>query len=278
MVVEPMNDSFTLHNGEAIIVDQYGDVTSNVTERPITLVALHGLGGGGYFFADIAQALAFRGPVICPDMPGSGRSPRGDRPISFHRFADAIVQLIQQKTSGPVALMGHSMGTIVALMVYARIPDRIASMIFVGGLPAPLPEAQARLRNLAALARSEGMAAVARVVVAVVFASGSLHKIPDKVALFQQRLAQSDAESYAQTAEALAAACATEVVSRVRIPCLCVTGAHDRYAPPATVRAFADSIPLAVYKELAECGHMPFFETPGAFNDAVQQFLNGGRS
>src|SRR5437763_6731599 len=122
-----MNESVTLDNGEALSFDQYGVVSANSTDRPVTLVALHGLGGGGYFFAGIAQSLAFRGPVICPDMPGSGRSPRGERPLSFDHFADAIVQLIERKTSSTVALMGHSMGTIVALKVYDRIPDRIDS-------------------------------------------------------------------------------------------------------------------------------------------------------
>jgi 3-oxoadipate enol-lactonase len=268
-----MNDSLTLDNGQAIGLDKYGDVTSNGTERPITLVTLHGLGGGGYFFAEIAQSLAFRGPVICPDMPGSGRSPRGERPISFDRFADAIVQLIERKSSGPVTLMGHSMGTIVALKVYHRIPDRIASMIFIGGLPAPLPDVQVRLRNLAALARSSGMAAVAQAVVPVVFAPQSLDAIPDQVAMFQRNLAQSDAEGYAQTALALADASAADVVPRVRVPCLCVTGKYDRYAPPAPVRAFADSLSLAVYKELPHCAHMPFFETPNALRDIVQTFL-----
>jgi len=151
---------------------------------PITLVALHGLGGGGYFFSEIERSPAFRGSVFSPDMPGSGHSPRGGQPISFDHFADAIVQLIERKTSGPVTLMGHSMGTIVALKVYSRIPDRIASMIFIGGLPAPLPEVQVRLRNLAALARSSGMAAVAQAVVPVVFAPKSLDAIQDQVATF----------------------------------------------------------------------------------------------
>jgi 3-oxoadipate enol-lactonase len=277
MVVEPMNESFTLDNGEELFLDQYGAVSPESSDRPITVVALHGLGGGGYFFGGIAQSLALHGPVICPDMPGSGRSPRGDLAISFDRFADAIVQLIERKTPGPVALMGHSMGTIVALKVYARIPERIGSMIFVGGLPAPLPEARERLRNLAALARSEGMAAVSRAVVPVVFAPRSLDAIPDQAAMFQRRLAQSDPEGYAQTAVALADASAADVVPRVRVSCLCVTGTHDRYAPPAHVRAFADSLSVAVYKELPDCAHMPFFETPDALRDVVQSFLTGCR-
>jgi 3-oxoadipate enol-lactonase len=146
-------------------------------------------------------------------------------------------------------------------------------MIFVGGLPAPLPEVQVRLHSLATLARSSGMAAVAEAVVPVVFASQSLDAIPDQVTMFQRRLAQSDAEGYAQTALALADASAADVVPRVRVPCLCVTGTQDRYAPPAPVRAFADSLSVAGYKELPDCAHMPFFEAPEALHDIVQRLL-----
>ena len=266
-----MSDYFTLDAGDRVYVDERGGA-ANDNRRPV-MVALHGLGGGGYFFAGIAHSLAAAGRhVLCPDMPGSGLSPRGERAVTFDRFADAVVELIERRAAaagGPVALMGHSMGTIVALHVYARIPDRIRSLIFVGGLPAPLPEAQARLRDRAALARSAGMAAVAPTIVPVVFARRSLDAIPDKVAMFQRLLAQSDAEGYAQTALALAAASAVEVVPRVRVPCLCVTGTEDRYAPPAAVRRFASSIPGAEYRELPDCGHMPFFEAPDAFNGIV---------
>jgi 3-oxoadipate enol-lactonase len=268
-----MSDFFTLNDSEALFLEAYGAVSQDSPERPLTLVALHGLGGGGYFFAGIGRSLAPRARLFSPDMPGSGFSRRGDQPISFDRFADVVVQLIERKTSGPVALLGHSMGTITALKVYARIPERIGSMIFVGGLPAPLPEVQVRLRGLAALARSEGMAAVAATVVPVVFAHRSLDAIPDKVAMFQRLLAHSDLEGYAGTALALADASATNVIPRVRVPCLCVTGSEDRYAPPAAVRALADTIPFAVYRELADCGHMPFFEAPDVFGDIVQSFL-----
>jgi 3-oxoadipate enol-lactonase len=265
-----MSDYLTLDNGETVFLEEHGAASPG---SPLTFVALHGLGGGGYFFAGIGRSLASRVRVFILDMPGSGFSRRGERPISFDRFADVVVQLIERKTSGPVALLGHSMGTITALKVCARIPDRIGSMIFVGGLPAPLPEVQDRLRGLAALARSAGMAAVAATVVPVVFAGRSLDAIPDKVSMFQRLLAHSDVEGYAETALALAGASAADVIPRVRVPCLCVTGAEDRYAPPAAVRAFADFIPAAVYRELADCGHMPFFEVPDAFGEIVQSFL-----
>lgn len=275
-----MGEFVTLDNNVGLYLDEYGALgPADSTDRRPAVVALHGLGGGGYFFASVGRSLAARGGrVLCPDLPGSGFSPRGDRPVTFDRLADAVVQLIERKTAaaaaGPVALMGHSMGTIIALKVYARIPARIRCLIFVGGLPAPLPEAQARLRDRAALARSAGMAAVAPTVVPIVFARRSLDAAPDKVAMFQRLLAQCEPEGYAQTALALAGASAADVVALVRVPCLCVTGAEDRYAPPAAVRAFADSIPGTAYWELPDCGHMSFFEAPGAFGGIVDEFLS----
>jgi 3-oxoadipate enol-lactonase len=147
-------------------------------------------------------------------------------------------------------------------------------MIFVGGIPAPLPEAQSRLRDRATMARKEGMLAVAPTIPPVVFAQRSLAVMPDKVAMFQRLLAASDAEGYTQTALALAGASAVEVVSSVRVPCLCMTGTEDRYAPPAAVRKFAAQIRGAVFHELADCGHMPFFEDPPTFNRLVDDFLS----
>jgi pimeloyl-ACP methyl ester carboxylesterase len=269
-----MSGYFTTENGDSLYFEEYGDVSANPdVGGGATVVGLHGLGGGGYFFAGVGRSLGSSGRMICPDMPGSGLSRRGEPAVSFDRFVDAVVQLIERKTVGRVVLLGHSMGTIVALKVYARIPDRIGSLIFVGGLPAPLPEARARLRDRAGLARTAGMAAVAPTIVPVVFARRSLDTMPDKVGMFERLLAASDAEGYAQTALALADASAEDVVPRVRVPCLCVTGAEDRYAPPVAVRAFTDSIGGAVYRELDGCGHMPFFEAPDAFNDAVRGHL-----
>src|SRR3954451_524644 len=134
-----MSEFFTLDNGDRMYVDECGGgaaVDPDITDRRPGLVALHGLGGGGYFFAGVARSQAARGRrVICPDLPGSGLSPRGDRPVTLDRRADAAVELIERQAAaagGPVALMGHSMGTIVALKVYARIPARVCSLTFVG--------------------------------------------------------------------------------------------------------------------------------------------------
>ena len=248
-----MSSDFVNLGDQRLFVDEAGDPS-----KP-ALLCIHGLGGGGYFFAGLARALQNERYVLCPDMPGSGLSPRPRQTIVFEYFADVLTKLIEQKIRGQVALLGHSMGAIIALKIYARIPARISSLIFVGGLPIPTPEAQIRQRERAAVVRRTSLISVAPTIPPIVFARRSLDEMPDKVAMFQRLLAASDAEGYAQTAAALAEASAAEVVDKVKVPCLCITGEEDRYAPPAAVRAFAQSIPGAVYREMPGCGHMPVF-------------------
>jgi 3-oxoadipate enol-lactonase len=262
-----MASDFVNTGEQRLFIDEAGDAS-----KP-ALVCIHGLGGGGYFFAGLARSLQDDRFVLCPDMPGSGLSPRPRQTIDFDYFADVLAKLIEQKTTGRVALLGHSMGAIISLKVYARITARVDSLVFVGGLPVALPEAQARQRERAALVRRTSLASVAPTIPPIVFARRSLDEMPDKVAMFQRLLAGSDAEGYAQTAAALAEASAAEVVGQVKMPCLCLTGEEDRYAPPAAVRAFAQSIPGAVYREMPGCGHMPFFENRASFDQTVREFL-----
>ena len=118
--------------------------------------------------------------------------------------------------------------------------------------------------------------AVAPTIVPVVFAPRSFEVIPDKISMFQRPLASSDAEGYARTALALALAdaSAADVVPHVQVPCLCVTGTEGRYAPPADVRTFADSLANARYHDLKDCSHMPFFEAPELFGQVAQKLLS----
>src|SRR3954465_8989025 len=99
-----MSEYFTLDSGDRMYVDEYGGaaVAPDITDRHPTLVTLHGLGGGGYFFAGVGRSQAARGRrLICPDLPGSGLSPRGDRPVTFDPCADPVVELNKREAAPP---------------------------------------------------------------------------------------------------------------------------------------------------------------------------------
>ena len=97
-----------------------------------TVLMLHGIGGGHLAFSPQVEALAnagFRG--VAWDMPGYGRSAPIE-PYTFKGLAQSCVDLIDALQCEHVALLGHSMGGMVAQEVVARRPDRVNRLVLCG--------------------------------------------------------------------------------------------------------------------------------------------------
>jgi 3-oxoadipate enol-lactonase len=264
------------------------------TAGATTLLALHGLGGGTHFFGALGVHLASLCRSVAFDLPGSGLSPplcAADALDAAHRAPpdvaaapafsiDAVADLAVSVARSSYArgralyLLGHSMGTIIALEAIRRAPDLATGLIVVGGLPEPLPEARRRLRDRVALIRRGGMVAVTNDVVAANFSERSRIERPELGACFSKLFAWQDAEAYAVTASALATWTARDLPPLDRVTCLAITGEEDRYAPPDEVRAFARALPPSTRVEIMrDCGHLPFLEQPATFAAIVSAFL-----
>lgn len=260
--------------GARLYVETWG-----AADAPV-LLCLHGLGGGTHFFGAFGTSLAAAGEcrIMALDQPGSGVSPLIGA-FSFDETADLIVTLARGELAGqPVCLLGHSMGTILALEVIRRAPDLAAALICVGGLPEPLPGARARIHDRVETVRRRrpalGLAGLGSEVVAANFSHRSRTDRAELTAFFAKLFDRQDPVAYASTAEALAAWTARELPPLDRVPCLVITGEEDRYAPPDAVRAFARTLPPRTRVEIMrDCGHLPFLEDPAAFAAIVSSFL-----
>ena len=62
--------------------------------------------------------------VLAPDLPGHGRS-EGPPLTTVEALAGWLLALLDAARLGPVALVGHSMGSLIALEAAARAPDRV---------------------------------------------------------------------------------------------------------------------------------------------------------
>jgi 3-oxoadipate enol-lactonase len=266
--------SFVEVNGTRLYLEAWGDAGAPV------LLCLHGLGGGTHFFGALGASLARRCRIIAIDLPGSGLSPLSDAghapaSFSFDAVADLIVTLAREHVGRPpIYLLGHSMGTILALEVIRRSPDLATGLIVVGGLPEPLPGARERIRGRAETIRRRGIAGIGAEAVAANFSRRTQAEHPELTALFAKLFDRQDPVAYAETADALAAWTARDLPPLDRVPCLVITGEEDRYAPPDAIRAFARTLPPRTRIEIMrDCGHLPFLEQPAAFAAIVSSFL-----
>jgi pimeloyl-ACP methyl ester carboxylesterase len=68
--------------------------------------------------------------VLVPDLPGHGRS-AGPALTSIEQMADWVLDLLAAAKIANAALVGHSMGSLIALEAAARAPERITRIALV---------------------------------------------------------------------------------------------------------------------------------------------------
>jgi pimeloyl-ACP methyl ester carboxylesterase len=262
-----IRERFTTARGQVWSLERAG-------EGPRVL-ALHGVGGGAYFFHGLAARLGMRYEVTATDLPSPPAPGTGSDPVSMGNWAVDIAEIVDGVIGEPVAIVGHSLGAILALEVWRRRPDLVRAMVFVGGLPQVREAVRARLaERVAAIAAAGSMDGWGARVSPVVFGRRALEEKPEVVGLFERLLEAHDPGLYVRNMNALLAASATDVVPTVTVPCLSISGTEDVYAPPDFVSAFIARLPRPCDQVLLDgVGHMPFFEAPDEFAKALGVFL-----
>lgn len=239
------------------------------------VLALHGVGGGAYFFRGLAERLGLRYRVLATDLPSGLASNGSADPASMAVWADGLAELVAAKVGEPVAVIGHSLGTILALELWRRVPDRIRAIVFVGGLPRVRDQLRTRLTDRIEDVARHGMAGWGPRVSPGVFGSRAFQTQPEIVGMFERLLEAHPASTYVRNVQALLDASAVDVVPTVTVPCLSISGAEDLYAPPEFVREFLSHLPQPCEQVVLDgVGHMPFFEAPEEFADEVGRFLD----
>lgn len=92
------------------------------------LLIAHGLYGSGRNWGVIAKRLSDRGPVTAVDMRNHGSSPWFDTQ-SYPEMAQDLAGVIGAGTTGPVDLLGHSMGGKAAMVLALTRPDLVSRLI-----------------------------------------------------------------------------------------------------------------------------------------------------
>jgi pimeloyl-ACP methyl ester carboxylesterase len=97
-----------------------------------TIVFLHGAGMEHSVWALQTRWFAHHGyGVLAPDLPGHGRSGGAALP-TIAAMADWTIALVEAAGSSAAWLVGHSMGSLVALDAAARHPAKVSAISLIG--------------------------------------------------------------------------------------------------------------------------------------------------
>lgn len=230
--------------------------------RGPAILLLHGAGMDHRVWETQLAALGARSVrTLTPDLPGHGRS-EGPVLAEISALAEWVLKLAATLDIGRLALVGHSMGALIALEVAARLDPGATGLTLIGAAPrmrvnaALLTAARDDLPKAAEMIMSWGFGPAAR-------ASGLAEAGRRMIAASRPGVLAADLMACARYDGAADAA------GRIGCPAVVIAGAKDRMTPAADGRALARMVPGARFLELPEAGHMLPQETPEAVTEAV---------
>jgi pimeloyl-ACP methyl ester carboxylesterase len=222
-----------------------------------------------------SRSLAHHGlTVLAPDLPGHGRSPGAPR-VTIGDMADWIAALAEAAGIREFAVVGHSMGSLVALETALRHPARVTRLALVG-TSAPMPVgdpfiAAARDDHPAALDMEVTWGHARGVLLATSPVPGT--------SLFGASRALNGRARAGVLAADLAACHAHQpdlaAIREIRVPTLVVVGRRDQMTPQKAGRALAAEIPGAKIASL-DAGHSMMTEAPRELLATLRDFLQPG--
>lgn len=236
-----------------------------------TVIFLHGSGMDRTVWTLQSRWFAHHGRnVLAVDLPGHGRS-AGPPLEAIGDLADWTIALMDAAKRDKAALVGHSLGALVALEAAARAPERVWALGLCGVAarmavhPDLLKAARAGDHGAIDLVASWGFGRRAHLGGAQ---APGLWMLGGGIRTLERGPDQALAASLAACNDY---AGALDAAKTLRCPALLVCGAADRMTGTAGARELAAVMSDARIVEIAEAGHMMMVEKPDATLDALQE-------
>lgn len=267
-------------------------VSGSTTGRFIVL--LHGLGGSSKTFAPLLPRLPHQTHrLLAVDFEGFGSTPLSNptRALSIDQYVADLDDLIthvqgsrickdQDVKPSPIIIMGHSLGSIVALHYAAKHPSEVGGLVLlgVGRSASHIPAVKERMLALAAIVRERGITAAADVAASSNFPANS--ETTDAMrAKVREMVESSNPEAYAQICEAMVSTSHQDPdYATIKCPVALVSGIEDVISPPARAEGLAPLLGGTCTLNLVKGGHQPILSDLEGTSEAMQRLLGSVRT
>ncbi|NTU57428.1 MAG: 2-succinyl-6-hydroxy-2,4-cyclohexadiene-1-carboxylate synthase [Chlorobiaceae bacterium] len=244
------------------------------------ILFLHGFLGSGRDWLPIAEALSDRYHCLMPDLPGHGATRSRDQtgPMAFHNAALDLLESVASVRTGPVNLVGYSMGGRMALYLVLNFPRRFTSAAIISASPGLRTEEERRERRvhdelLAAELEQDPIGFFDRWYRLPLFATLKAH--PSFPEIFEARRA-GNPKTLASTLRALGTGNQPSLWEKLpdnRLPIMFCSGEKDSKFVEID-RQMVNLCPCSVLEIFEECGHTLHLENHTLFLDRLTRFIN----
>jgi 3-oxoadipate enol-lactonase len=244
------------------------------------LLLIPGLGARANVFDPIVPDLARQHRVITFDPRGLGES-GGGGDVTLTSMAGDAIAVLDAADVAVAAVVGASMGGLIAQHVVTDHPDRVDHLVLAATAPGgdhgvdPEPEHQAALLGRGARTPEEAY----RMACTVLYSQQFQRTHPEFIEAQVRERSRNPVRPRAFSAQFTAMSQPDESFERlanVTTPTLVLHGTEDVVTPFENARILARQIPGAVLRPFEGCGHLFFHERPAETARVVTEHLRRG--
>src|ERR1700710_575974 len=235
-----------------------------------TVVMLHGAGFDHTSWALHSRWFAHHGfGVLAPDLPGHGRS-SGAPLTTIAEMADWTAALLDAAGAAKARLVGHSMGSLIALETAARHPAKVSALSLIGTAatmtvgPDLLKAAEANDQAAIDMVSIWGLGFQAELGGCLAPGLWMHHGAQRVLEKCRPGVLFNDLSACNAYQNALVAA------ARVTVPTTFILGERDMMTPAKAGKTLAAALPNSRTVVLRGAGHMMMVERPDELLAALQ--------
>ncbi len=235
---------------------------------------LHGLGANGTSWTlqfDALIAVGLR--PLAPDFPGFGDSKYDGHGWNFKRVAGDLADLIVALQSGPVHVVGLSMGGVIAQQFALDYPHLVRKLALVSTFSVLRPSSLSQwlyFAQRALVVHTLGLDTQSKIVARRVFPELGQEALRR---MAEEQITSADPRAYRAAMRNLGIFNSRPRLKEIKAPTLVISGEKDTTIAPVYQKVLVEGICGARQVVISGAGHAVAIDQFRAFNDTLVGFL-----
>lgn len=211
--------------------------------------------------------------LISVDLPGHGKSPVLPHARTLDGIADEIVAVLDHLNLPQVAVVGLSLGGMLAQVLALRHSARVRSLVVAHAGARTDAAVRAIWDQRIEQFKSGSTADWCQSTLQRWFPRDFAERSPATLSWVGGLIRATQAEGYVNAIRAIQGLDTLDQLSAIQVPALVVAGQADAAVPPAVAQMLAERLPNARLQLLEDVGHLGNVQAPVLFTEVVGRFL-----